>query len=116
MNTEPIYVYTKGEGWRVQSNLHYLDQPCEILDLREYKNQPGVWKYQIWLVDVRDYKYRDWLDHHNNYTWKTLEAAKEWNDKPGPHFLGIFQDGMRQRFVNVGASVNDYYPAFGRNG
>jgi hypothetical protein len=78
---EPVYQFVRGVGWIVNNNevVQILGVPCEVVDQRLDMNNPGVYRYQLWLVGVTTYydqrvkyTYTDWVDSWPRRTWKTV--------------------------------------------
>jgi hypothetical protein len=105
VNSEPLYEFVKGEGWVANP------EPFPCIDVRKDKNQPGVYRTQIWLVGVPGFTYKDWVDRAvDRKTYSSEDAARKsfdniYNNK------SLKNQGMKCRILWVDKNGQwDEYP------
>jgi hypothetical protein len=103
MNEEPLYEYRKGQGWVATYN-QLFDDKYEILDIRTDTSKPGAWRYQIWLIGVESYRYKDWVDNHFNGLWVDAnDLRKTLTCDCLTHLNNLVDKGAKIRVLHVDA-------------
>lgn len=121
MSNEPTYVYRKGEGWVPSNILQEIlihNKPCEVIDRRTDPSKPGVYRYQLWLVNVKTsnypdetevYTYTGWVDNWMGRAWNTVEELQRYLTQEIGHASLLKREGINHRILIVDRDSGNFW-------